>query len=364
MTMRRDRRTLSIATALAAAAAGVGIAAPSASADPPPPQYVQLGDSYSAGNGSGNYTGTTCFRSPDNYGARVAARDGAEYTNVACSGGVVADILNPRPLGEATTRTATYPLPGKAPDAEHHWLRQAEKQDLCGTPAQDDWYYDYTITDSSLGGSGNHRSLTATVSCQLTAAPQIDAVTKDTDAVFLTVGGNDIGFTDIVIWCMVARDATGCEQTLDAANSSIPTLQDDLEEALTAVHERSGGKADIYLLGYPYLLNTDEYGIPEAAPTFDAGAGLAALQDRGDEVMADGMADLSRSLHGKGDFTFVDVKPAWDGHAHGLDPHATPDDSDAWLVPVLAPGTVQSEWVHPTTDGYAATASALEAAMD
>ncbi len=361
--MRRRRRTLSIATALAAAAAGAGLAAPPAGADPPPKQYVQLGDSYSAGNGTGSYTGTTCWRSPENYGARVAAQDGAEYTNVACSGGVVADILEPRALGEPTTRTATYPLPGRAPDVEHHWLRQAEKQQLCGTPAQDDWFYDYAITSSTVNGSGNRRTLTATVSCQLTATAQIDAVTRDTDAVFLTVGGNDVGFTDIVLACMVLRSPAGCERAVDTANAAIPRLRDEVREALAAVHERSGGRADIYLLGYPYLLDTDGYGIPEAAPTYDAGAELAAFQDRGDRVMAETMAALDTGTGGKGGFTFVDVKPAWGGHAHGLDPSSTPDNTDAWLVPVLAPGTQQSEWVHPTVEGYAASATALTEAM-
>ncbi len=362
--MRRRRRALSITTALAAAVAGAGVAAPAAGADPSPPEYVQLGDSYSAGNGTGSYSEPACWRSPENYGERVAERDGAEYTNAACSGGVVADILEPRELGDPTTRTATYDLPGRAPNVTHHWLRQARQQELCGTTSEADLSYDITITTSRVNGTGKDRSLTATAECQLTAAPQIDSVTKDTDAVFLTVGGNDIGFTDIVVQCMVLRSAAGCEQTIDRADAAIPRLKKDTKEALAAVHERSGGRADIYLLGYPYLLDTDRYGIPEADPTYDAGAELDAMQEEGDRVQREGMAELAATTKGAGDFTFVDVKPAWEGHAHGLDPRSTPDNSDAWLVPVLAPGRQQPEWVHPTVDGYAASATALIEAMD
>ncbi len=358
------RRTLSIVVSLAVA--GIGVSAPTATAATATtandqPQVVQLGDSYSAGNGAGSYEETLCWRSPANYGARVAEQIGATYDNVACSGGVVADLLTPRQLGTATLRTATYPVPGKAPNAEHHWQRQARQNNLCGVPAQDDWSYETTITSSVVNGTGRDRTITATARCQLTAAPQIDAVTPETDAVFVTIGGNDIGFSGIVIQCMVLRSPAGCEGAIDTANAKVPALKADTKAALAAVHERSAGNADVYLLGYPFLLNTDSYGIPEATPTYDFGASLADLQLTGDAAQSAAMAELDATT---GDFTFVDVKPAWGGHAHGLDPHTVPDNSAAWLVPVLAPGTQLPEWVHPTADGYAASASALLAAMN
>ena len=37
-----------------------------------PHNILQLGDSYSAGNGAQNYTDTNCYRSPNNYGAVTA----------------------------------------------------------------------------------------------------------------------------------------------------------------------------------------------------------------------------------------------------------------------------------------------------
>ena len=356
--MRRRRRTLSIATALAALAAGLGTALP-AGAAPPSPDYVVLGDSYSAGNGAGTYTERTCWRSPDNYAAKVAAQDGANLTNAACSGGVVADITQPRALGSPFVRTATYEVSGTAAVQQRKWLQRAEADALCGTPAQPDWYYEQTVTSRAPAG----RQLTATVSCQLTAAPQVESVTPQTDAVFLTVGGNDIGFSTIVLQCMVLRSPSGCRTTMDAANATLPALKDDTAEALAAIREKSRGNAHVYLLGYPHLLNTDSYGIPEAAPTYDAGAALDELQRRGDELQREGVAELDASAKGRGGFTFVDVKPAWGGMAHGLDPRSVPDNSQAWLVPVLAPGRELPEWVHPTVEGYTASASALSAAM-
>lgn len=224
------RLILSTIAALTLAATGVGASAQAApsvlgssgasatSSKAPTLEYVTLGDSYSAGNGTGTYDERVCWRSPDNYGAQVAQAVGAQHTTAACAGGVVADLLNPRQLGDPTTKTATYRLPGTSPNSEKHWLRLAKDDALCGVPAQPDWYYDYTVTSSSRDA----KHFTATVSCQLTAAPQIDAVTQKTDAVFLTIGGNDIGFGLITAHCLLARNAPNCSGALVAAEAKLP----------------------------------------------------------------------------------------------------------------------------------------------
>ena len=356
--MRARRRRLSIATAVAAAVAGVGLTAPSATSAPPL-QYVSLGDSYTAGNGAGTYTETTCWRSPDTYGALVAEHDGAEHVNAACSGGRVADLTQPRQLGAPTTRTATYRVAGNAQVQQDKWLRRAKAEQLCGGTTQPDLSWEMSFVGETTAATSGSVELTATVSCQLTAAPQIDAVTQDTDAVFLTIGGNDVNFSGIVLQCMVLRSATGCESTIAAADAALPDLRDRTAAALQAIHDRSRGNAEVHLVGYPNLLNTASYSIPEAAPTYDAGAALFAMQARGDELQAKGVAELDAADTGPHGYTFVDVKPAWDGLTHGLDPRTTPDNSQAWLVPVLAPGSQLPEWVHPTQQGYAATAEAI-----
>lgn len=360
----RRRRTLSIVTAVTAAVGGIGVASPAATgATTAPgattadkPHYVQLGDSYSAGNGGGNYAEKTCFRSPNNYGARVAQRDGASYTNVACSGGVTADILNPRAIGSAKWATKTYRVPKGAVDARAQWLGQAKEEKLCGTPAQEDWSYDYAISSSaSLGGL-----YTATVKCQLTAAPQIDAVTPETDAVFLTMGGNDLAFKDIATKCLFLRAAGSCKSVMDDAHNQVPTMKQRLKASLKAVHQRSGGNADVYLLGYPYLINTASHRL---SSTYDFGADLDRLQNRGDAVARAGATELNREVTGKGDFTFVDVKPDWGGRTHGLNPWVLNSHSNAWLVPIFGAGNEYSEWVHPSPAGWGASALALYAAM-
>ena len=323
------------------------------------PRIVQLGDSYSAGNGTGDYTETDCWRSPKNYGAQVARRIGATYTNVACSGGVIADILQPRALGSETTRTATYVIdPAQYPDQEAQWQRRAREEHLCGVPTEPDLYYDLRMTSFVAAGS----LATGTAACQLMARAQIDAVDRSTDLVFVTIGGNDLGFSTIVTQCLVLREPGGCRSALDGATAQAPAMMERTEAALAAVHDKSGGHAEIYLLSYPFLLNTDSYAIPEAAPTYDAGRGLRDLQVYGDQVQARGIQQLN--AQGPDDFHFVDtVKAAWGGHEHGLDPRTVGDQSNAWLVPVGAPGRQEAEWVHPTPDGWSATAEAVYAAV-
>lgn len=328
------------------------------------PHVVQLGDSYSAGNGTGTYEERTCYRSPDNYGSQVAATLGATYTDVACSGGVVADILQPRDLGNPSTQSATYTIdPATYPDQQAEWMRRARIARLCGVPAQPDFDYRYTF----VAGAGVGSLYTGTVQCQLFTHPQIDAVTADTDYVFLTIGGNDIGFSTIVTDCLVAREPTRCKTDLDAARAKAPSMVELTKDALRQVEARSGGRAQVYLLSYPFLINRESYGIPEVAPTYDAGAALNDLQRVGDTLQAQGIAELNAELTGgpgAARYHFVDtVKRAWGGRVHGLDPRIVADQSQAWLVPVGSPGRDVAEFVHPTQPGWDATTSALRAAV-
>lgn len=357
--MSRLSRSLRVATAIVLAATGLA-AAPDTSADAARPlRIVQLGDSYAAGNGAGSYLETTCYRSSQNYGAQVAARLGADYVNVACSGGTIRDILQARKLGDEFERTATFTVDRKVvndPDAV--WLRLARKAEVCGTTSQPDLYYAYRIT---AGPTWAGDELTATAGCQLTAEPQIEAVTEQTDVILVTVGGHSIGFTQIVGACLLYRSPTLCPYFVGQAMAATPQMVEDTKAALKAAQERSGGRAQVYLVGYPFLLNTASYGIPEGAPTYDMGAGLDSLQVLGDQLAAQGMEELNAEP-GPNRFHFVNVKAAWSGHLHGLDPHVVPDNSNAWLVP-LGGSAVPDEWVHPNPSGWAATAEAVYEAL-
>lgn len=84
---------------LAAVALSCAACTPTGNAGAPPSPtprpitaIVQLGDSFSSGNGAGTYEEDTCRRSPDNYSAPLARELGASYTNASCSGARTSDI--------------------------------------------------------------------------------------------------------------------------------------------------------------------------------------------------------------------------------------------------------------------------------
>lgn len=318
-------------------------------------QVVQLGDSYSAGNGAGGYTDTTCYRSPYNYGTQFARSINASYVNRACSGAVIRDLTHPTPKGAAYSRTATYQLTATRPSTAHRqWLRKARAAHLCGTTPTRDGYYARHL--GPLIRTGKY--WTGIVTCQLEVRAQVSAISGRTDIVLLTIGGNDIGFGNIVVSCLALRDPTTCKQAMDHAEEVLPTTTWGVRHVFDVIRRRSHGHAKVYLLPYPNLLNTADYSIPEPAPTYNFGKALADLQARGNRLQRRGVSAYNQDA-GRGRYHWVGpVVDIWKGH--GLDPHVVADNTNAWLVPLFAPGRVSAEYVHPTRQGWAASAVALE----
>lgn len=99
--MRQSIR-LALPIAVAILLGVLGISPAQAAAGP----YTALGDSYSSGVGTRTYYSDSgsCYRGPQAYPVKVAARLGAPLTFAACSGARVPDVLNQ--LGSLNTSTA------------------------------------------------------------------------------------------------------------------------------------------------------------------------------------------------------------------------------------------------------------------
>ena len=314
---------------------------------------VQLGDSYSAGNGTGTYEETNCMRSSRNYGARAAEAVGALYTNVACSGAVTRYITQPRSLGWKGGATRSYWLPTYAyPDQAAEWQKRVEAEGVCGAPPADDMYYEYRMVAPAPAGS----IFTASVACYLWAKPQIEAVSPATDAVFLTIGGNDANFVGIIISCFVARNANSCQNRLTTANAIFPQLRQRIDSVLTEIDRASQGHARVYLLGYPVLISEDSYVLPEGpAGWYDAGKTLRGMQEHANELQR-GVIEEMNARTESNRFTFVDVQPAFTGH--GFDPRMGARQDHSWIVPSFSSFDVLG-YVHPTQQGWTAEADLL-----
>lgn len=151
---------------------------------------VHLGDSYSAGNGAGQYepgADKTSYRSLRNWGrlyTRWLNGQGvkATFTNLAYSGNVSDDVLN----------------------------------------------------------------------------TQINLVPRNTDLVLMTIGGNDVGFDDIVKNCFAAvvGDAQECDTNIKAARAKLPEVKAKTRQIFTKLQERLDPEAEIVLSAYPLLATT------------------------------------------------------------------------------------------------------------
>jgi hypothetical protein len=289
--------------------------------------YAALGDSYSSGEGVGQYaTGTDtvtdrCHRSAAAYPERIAAadRDRRPLTFVACSGATTYDLSNPNHL-------------------------------FAGEPAQE------------------------------------DALSPLNRKVSLTVGGNDLGFADVLGACLAApgHDGRGCSedprlgtlvsarlaalagQSPGTASGGTPIIP--VATVLSDLHARAP-KARIFVGAYPELFGDDaaDFTADPSAPSGAScvvDAALGASLDRADTQWIN---ERTRALNGvlkaavkaaeKSDrsleATFV--------QARTFDGHGLCDDHKAWINPlILLPGvppTVSPESFHPTEkgqlDGYA-----------
>lgn len=93
-------------------------------------------------------------------------------------------------------------------------------------------------------------------------APQFNALSADTDLVTLTIGGNDIGFTNIITTCVVdgLSNPTGspCKTDFnksgsDEINTRISSAAAKLSTVLKGIHTRAP-KARVMVVGYPSLV--------------------------------------------------------------------------------------------------------------
>ena len=102
--MRLTRSLTALATLALALVVAMLTTAPAQAAGP---AYVALGDSYSAGNGAGNYISpdSGCHRSNSAYPALwAAAHSPSSFSFAACSGAVTTDVLNSQ-LGSLNAST-------------------------------------------------------------------------------------------------------------------------------------------------------------------------------------------------------------------------------------------------------------------
>jgi lysophospholipase L1-like esterase len=187
-------------------------------------------------------------------------------------------------------------------------------------------------------------------------APQLDSLTSDTKLVTLGIGGNDIGFIDIIETCAeesltdpfgdpcTAHYTTGgTDQLLADIKATGPKIAAVLQE----IHQRAP-RAAVYVVGYPDILPEDSDGCWPIVPI--AYGDVAYLRQTETELnaMLAGEADANGS-------TYVDTYTPTIGHdvCQAL--------GTKWFEGLVP--TSPAAPFHPNALGEAAMAKALESAI-
>ncbi|KYK12720.1 MULTISPECIES: SGNH/GDSL hydrolase family protein [Streptomyces] len=133
-------------------------------------------------------------------------------------------------------------------------------------------------------------------------AGQLGPLGSTTGLVSISVGGNDAGFADVMMTCVLQSDSSCLSRIATAKAYVDSTLPGNLDNVYSAIRDRAPN-AHVVVLGYPrfYRLGTSCLGLSETK--------RKAINDAADHLntaIAKRAAD-----HG---FTFGDVRPTFSGH--------------------------------------------------
>ncbi len=131
---------------------------------------------------------------------------------------------------------------------------------------------------------------------------QIWALNSGTDAVTITIGGNDVGFASTMITCTLGSTAT-CLDAIDRGRAGArSTLPGDLDATYAAIRSRAPS-AKVYVLGYPRLFEETE-----------CPGGLSLTKRRALNQAADELSDIIGGRAGAAGFSYLDVRGIFAGH--------------------------------------------------
>lgn len=172
---------------------------------------------------------------------------------------------------------------------------------------------------------------------------QVGALDAGTDRVSMTIGGNDVGFADVLTECALPGWISDCDGEIDG---SLQTLRTVLPGRLDQVYGEIAGRApnaEVAVAGYPYLFN----GRDCSWLTFFSGREMARLNA--------GTAELDQLISARSTaagFTYVEVRDDFAGHAVC--------DAQAWINNLTFP---VDESFHPDRAGNRAYAAAVAPAL-
>jgi lysophospholipase L1-like esterase len=160
---------------------------------------------------------------------------------------------------------------------------------------------------------------------------QLGGLSSATTLVTITVGGNDVGFVDVVSTCIVGTDRA-CRWAVNGATwYASYILPSKLDSTYAAIRGRAPA-ATVVVLGYPRLFE-----LTATCPVFGLDLAKRTMLNNAANTLD---AVIAGRAAAAGD-TFVDVRGVFSGH--GI------CGSAPWVNPTTFP---ISDSYHPTASGY------------
>jgi hypothetical protein len=217
------------------------------------------------------------------------------------------------------------------------------------------------LTASALGLSLTDVSCSGATTNDMTEAqnvepgpnpPQFNGLSAGTNDVSVTIGGNDIGFSEIIESCITYNpfsspckekyDSGGHDQLAERINNAAPKIA----AVLQGIHAHSPN-ARVFLVNYPDILPTGSGCWPTVPLSFSDVPYLHATEEHLNSMLANEAAANNATIVN------------WYGASIGHD--SCKSSSTRWVEPLI-PGELAYP-VHPNKAGMAGGAVALEAAI-
>ncbi|MCB1013536.1 MAG: fibronectin type III domain-containing protein [Acidimicrobiales bacterium] len=182
--------------------------------------------------------------------------------------------------------------------------------------------------------------------------PQFDALSADTDVVTVQIGGNDIGFSEIVRNCVALIPLSAVCQPdyvrngVDQISNRIAATAPKVAAVVQGIRARAP-HARVYVVGYPAILPESGGGCWPSLPLSDYD--LPWLRDKNRELNV--MLATQAVANGA---RYVDLYTPGIGH------DACQDDGRRWVEPII-PSGLQAAPVHPNARGMEAMGQVVAA---
>jgi len=130
---------------------------------------------------------------------------------------------------------------------------------------------------------------------------QSASLTTDTSLVTITIGGNDVGFVNLILACTTL----GCSSQIASSNSQITNqLPAKLNSTYAAIKAKAPS-ARVLVLGYARPFNNR---------TCLAATGVTLSEESALNALVDNLDNTIKSRAQAYGFTYVDPNPTWSGH--------------------------------------------------